>query len=312
MVVVAAVGLAASGDALASRTGWGRVWVGTLLLAGATSLPELVTTSTAAWLNAADLAAGNVFGSNMLNIVILTMVLSIFGTASVFRNLSRGQVFVALLAIGLTGLATLMGALDFGTKWAVISPAALIILAVYVAGSQRVFNRGVEPIGPAAKPGSWSLRKGWTVFLLSSAGILAAAPFLASSAQDIAQNTGISESFIGVLAVAFVSSLPEIVTTVAALRMGAPDLAVANIYGTNAFNMLSLGLADFFYSDGSLFGQMDNSVLLAGLAAILLMIMGTSQLIRRRPSRWISFTEPSSLSILLLYGLGLALVFYTG
>ena len=67
VVVAAAIALAGAGDVIALRTGWGRVWVGSLLMAGATSLPELVTTTTAALLETPDLAAGNIFGANMLN-----------------------------------------------------------------------------------------------------------------------------------------------------------------------------------------------------------------------------------------------------
>ena len=311
VVVTAAVGLASAGDTIATRTGWGRVWVGTLLLAGATSLPELVTTSTASWLNAADLAAGNVFGSNMFNMVILTLTIGFFSSASIYNKLSRNQIRVALLAISLTGIATLMGVLDFGTKWVVFSPAALIILTFYFGSSHFIYKQGSDITEPRHETRSWTLRKGWTIFLLSSLGILVAAPFMASSAHDIAQTTGISESFIGVLAVAFVSSLPEMVTTVAALRIGAADLAVANIYGTNAFNMLALAIADFFYKNDSLFGQLDNSALIAGGVAILMMIVGCSQLLMGRSTSWKSSTGVGSLSILVLYGIGLALVFYT-
>ena len=77
VVVVAARALAASGDVIAFRTGWGRVWVGTLLLAGATSLPELVTTATAVRLDTPDLAAGNIFGSNMINNIMLAVLMAL-------------------------------------------------------------------------------------------------------------------------------------------------------------------------------------------------------------------------------------------
>ena len=172
-------------------------------------------------------------------------------------------------------------------------------------------KKGSDVPEPQYPTNSWTLRKSWIVFLFSCFGILVAAPFMASSADQIAQTTGISESFIGVLAVAFVSSLPEIVTTVAALRIGAADLAVANIYGTNAFNMLALAVADFFYKDASLFGQLDNSALIAGGVAILMMIIGWSQLTWRGSTSWKSSTGIRSSGILVLYGVGLSLVFYT-
>ena len=104
-----------------------------------------------------------------------------------------------------------------------------------------------------------SLRWGWIVFGVSALVIFGSAPFLASSAEDIAEQTGVSESFFGVLAVAFVTTLPELTTSAAALRLGARDLAVANIFGTNAFNILVLGIADPFFTQGSFFASVDDS-----------------------------------------------------
>ena len=310
LVVSAARFLVTSGDVIAIKTGWGHVWVGALLLAGATSLPELVATSTAAFLGNAGMAGGNVFGSNMLNMTILTLALGLLGGGLVLQKILPQQQRVAFFATLLTIVAVAFVAVKLDVKWWIVSPAALVILALYVAGSWRLFKQSADAEEEEEAATQHSLRWGWTVFALSSAVIFVATYFLTNSADEIADITGIGQSFIGVLALAFVTSLPEVSTSIAALRQNAPDLAVSNLFGSNSFNILVLAVADFFYDDGSIFGGMDNGALIAGLFAILIMSLSVWMLLVKRPVRVLSFTGPSMALITALYGAGLFLVFY--
>ena len=312
LVVSAARFLVTSGDVIAIKTGWGHVWVGALLLAGATSLPELVATSTAAFLGNAGMAGGNVFGSNMLNMTILTLALGLLGGGMVLQKILPQQQRVAFFATLLTIVAVAFVAVKLDVKWWIVSPAALVILALYVAGSWRLFKQSADAEEEEEAATQHSLRWGWTVFALSSAVIFVATYFLTRSASDIADITGIGQSFIGVLALAFVTSLPEVSTSIAALRQNAPNLAVSNLFGSNSFNILVLAVADFFYDDGSLFGGMDNGALIAGLFAILIISLSIWMLRVKRPVRVLSFTGPSMALITALYGAGLFLVFYFG
>ena len=151
------------------------------------------------------------------------------------------------------------------------------------------------------------------MFGVSALVIFGSAPFLASSAEDIAEQTGVSESFFGVLAVAFVTTLPELTTSAAALRLGARDLAVANIFGTNAFNILVLGIADPFFTQGSFFASVDDSQRIAGGFAVLLMsLMLTPIALRRQRLGPFPFVGAGTAVIVALYLLGLFLVFQAG
>ena len=312
LVVASARFLVAAGDVIAIKTGWGHVWVGALLLAGATSLPELVATSTAAYLGNPGMAGGNVFGSNMLNMTILTLALGLLGGGLVLQKIRPQQQRVAFFATLLTIVALALAALKLDIKWWIVSPGALIILAVYIAGSWRLFKESAEADEDNDSTTERSLLWGWTVFSISSAVILVATYFMTNSADSIAETTGIGKSFIGVLALAFVTSLPEVSTSIAALRQNAPDLAVSNLFGSNSFNILVLAVADFFYTDGSVFGGMDNGALLAGLFATLIMALSIWMMMLRRPVKLFSFTAPSMTLITALYGVGLLLVFYLG
>ena len=313
LVVYTAKFLVSSADVIAIKTGWGQVWVGTLLLAGATSLPELVSTSTAALLGNPGMAGGNVFGSNMLNMTILALALGLLGGGLALQKVLPQQRNVAFFATLLTIAALALVALKLDVKWWIVSPATIVIFAVYILGSWRLFKASTEAEDEEEKKTTdHSLRWGWIVFIVTSAVILVATYFLTLSAESIAEATGIGKSFIGVLALAFITSLPEVSASVAALRQNAPNLAVSNLFGSNSFNILVLAIADLFYSDGSIFGLMDDGALLAGLFAIVIMALCTWMVLIRKPVPFLSLTRPSMALITGLYGAGLFLVFYFG
>ena len=132
VIVVAASFLASAADVIASRMGLGRLWVGSLLLAGATSLPELVTAVAAALGGSAELAAGNILGANMLNMSNLAILLAFLGGREVFRQVAPQQTWVAGSAILLTSVATLFVATKIDFKILAVSIPAIAILVAYV------------------------------------------------------------------------------------------------------------------------------------------------------------------------------------
>jgi cation:H+ antiporter len=309
VVVMAATFLTTAADVIAFRMNLGRLWVGSFLLAGATSLPELATAVAAALAGSAELAAGNMFGANMLNMSNLAILLALFGGHQVFQRLAPQQWLVATSAIAVTAIATLFASLKTDITWLAFSIPGAVIIAVYLvlSGVLRQYSKGVEE--SEEEDPSHSLRWAWAVFTACAVAIFAAGPLLALSAQRIADLTGIGASFVGVLALALVTTLPELTTTFTALRIGAHDMAVANMYGTNSFNIFALAVADMFFPDGSLFGSVDASSVSAGIFAVILMSLGTVMILRRRPMKRFSLTEPTTPLLVGLYVLGLFVVF---
>ena len=142
--------------------------------------------------------------------------------------------------------------------------------------------------------------------------VSASATALTISADAIAKETGISASFVGVLAVAIVTTLPELTVGITSIRIGAPEMAVAGLYGSNAFNIAILAVADIAYLEGSLFGSLEQSHVIAGGFAVLLMGIGLLQVRLRRTIRYFSLTEPSTILIVAIYVVGLLLIFRAG
>lgn len=142
-------------------------------------------------------------------------------------------------------------------------------------------------------------------------GILVAAPLLAESAKEIAETTGISTTFIGTSLVAITTSLPELVTTFAALRLDAFDLAVRNLFGSNAFNIAVLFLTDVAYGKGPLLAAVASTHVVTAFVSMLLMSVGVMGIIYRAEKRFV-LIEPDSVLMIVGYALGMWLLFRIG
>lgn len=248
ILIVAAAFLTRAADTIADRSGLGRVWMGAVLLAAATSLPELAVDISAVRQGAADLAAGDLFGSSMFNMLILAVMGILPPRDEIFRRASLDLTLSAALAITMHVVAAVMILSQSSAVLAGVSPGALVLLVLFVVGSHAVYRQqhDGERAGPpssgdrskaegaGAGPRA-SLRGSIVSFAVATAVILLIAPRFASNAQQIADLSGLGLTFFGTLFVGASTSLPEIVTCVAALRMGAFDLAVGNLFGSNVF-----------------------------------------------------------------------------
>ena len=287
-VVFCGTRLAVYGEALARLTGWGRLFVGGLLLALATSLPELSTNISAVRLDPPNpgLAVGDVFGSNMLNMFVLSFVALAFGGKAFLQQVAARQGYLIVVAASITGAGILFGGLRMGVNVWEIGLSSFIIIVIFVAGMWWVYanrprdNDRVSEEGPGV-----SLKKAWVMFSLVSAGVVVSGFLLAWSADEISDVTGIASSTLGILLVALVTSMPESASTIAAARIGAMDLGVAGLYGSCAFNVAILFFADPFYRGGILVNQMEPAHFVAGGVAIGLMLAGLVLVLSRNRVR---------------------------
>jgi cation:H+ antiporter len=288
-VALAGSTLAKAGDRIADVTGLGGALVGMILLAGATSLPEIFGVVTAARADAADLAVGDLLGSSMANMAILA-VIDVMSRRAVWPSVELGHARVGVAAILLTAIAV-MGIVTADLPpilWVGAETFAIAVLYVaIVAWTRRTalasvpgavpVDTGVpQPtgIGDETEPGreAWTLRQAGLRYGGAALVILVAAPAVALSAKGIADETGIGQGFVGAAAVALVTSLPELTASIAAVRIGAFDLAVGNLFGSNLFNMAMLLVADLAYTQGAILRAVDaETQAVTGIGAIILM-----------------------------------------
>ncbi|MEX0847416.1 MAG: hypothetical protein WD023_06525 [Ilumatobacteraceae bacterium] len=308
--------LAQSGDALADRTGLGRVFVGTLLVAVVTSLPEVATDVTAAVAGSPDLAVGDLFGSSMANMAILAII-DLRYRRRVWPLAGLVHARVAAIAILLTALAILGVLTPPGVSLGWVGLDTIMIGGLYVAavawfrrmpsltrpGDPCVQTEAVgllEPIDLERTPHAPTMRSLVARFALAGLGILIAAPVLSLAAKAIAEASGVDETFLGATLLAITTSLPELVVALAAVRIGAHDLAVGNLFGSNMVNMAVLLLVDLAYVDGPLLAAVDPSQVVAGIGAIVLMALAVAVLVGGSETR-IRRLEPDAIVMLVAY-----------
>lgn len=274
VVIFAGVALARFGDELAEKTGWGTLWVGTILVSVSTSLPELSINISAVWLeNAPGLALGNVFGANMINVFVIGSVALLFGIRNIFGGQGKDTAVLMKVGLGLVLLATIMG-LTGDVGLGPTSVGGLLIAVAYIFGMRAVYHAGRTEMHAEDVPSpTGSARNAWIGFGIASLVVIVAGRFLASSANSIAEISGISASFIGVLLVSIVTTLPEGSVTVAAAFRKSYGIAMGNVYGSCAFNVFIIPIADLFNA-GPLLGTMEDAHFVAAGAAFLLMGMG--------------------------------------
>ncbi len=313
-LVWAGIALARAGDEIATRTGLGGLLVGILLMAAATSLPEIVTDVSAAIADAPDLAVGDLFGSNMANMAILA-VIDLAARRKVWPAVELGHARVASVAIALTTLAVLGIVTPVGISigWVgldTVGIAAAYVLAVaWVRRTRSRVPRTGRDLGELPAPTGWTrsapgarqLRGAAVRFALAASVVFVSGPFVAVSGKGIADTSGLGQTFVGVAMLAIATSLPELVASIAAVRIGAYDLAVGNLFGSNAINMAMLVIVDLAYTRGPLLSAVASpGVIAAGLGAILLMAIALAAVVHGEETR-IKQLEPDAVVLLLAY-----------
>jgi cation:H+ antiporter len=276
--------LSHSGERIAALTGLSAGWVGLALLATATSLPELASgVSAVVLLQAPNLAVGNALGACVFNLFFLAVVDALQREEPLYRRASDehllsaafGVVMLGLVAMSVLMAETLPSLLHVG----VYSP---VLLGLYLLALRSVHSRQRRPAHPCdtgsspppipvaspsagpRTPPTAALAPGDTPariptlaaelrrFGLAAAVVLAAGIWLSHLADQLSQAAGWNRSFVGTLFMAFVTTLPEAAVTLSALRLGAIDMAIGNLLGSNLFNVAILAVDDAVYVQGVL------------------------------------------------------------
>ena len=215
---------------IARKMGIPQLVVGLTIVAMGTSAPEAAVSITAALKGTADIAVGNVVGSNILNIFIILGVTSVITTVAIQKSTLKIEIpymiFISILFVVMGMSGNKISRIEGVILW-----VFFIIYLVYLfilAKNGKEENEKVETS---------------TIKLLLSAIVGAVIVVLGSnvtvdSATEIAKAFGMTDRFIGLTIVALGTSLPELVTSVTAARKGNADIAIGNVVGSNLFNIL--------------------------------------------------------------------------
>lgn len=260
VIIVAGVRLARYGDVLGEKTGLGRSWIGVVLLAATTSLPELFTGFGATALAPLpDIALGDVLGSCMFNLLILSLMDAVQPEPLSTRAHQGHALSIGfgLLLIGVAGVGLVLDERIPSVGWVGLYSPVLIVLyfvamrVIFAHERQRRLQE-TRQVAEELRYGRTTLQSAILQYSVAAVAVIAAALWLPRLGAELARRTGLGEAFVGCLFVAITTSLPEIVVSLTAVRIGALDLGIGNVLGSNLFNLLILGLDDVFYRQGPL------------------------------------------------------------
>ena len=314
VIVIAGVRITGFARVIAEKTGLGFLWGGFILLPLATSLPELVTSWRAASIDAPDLAAGNLFGSMLFNLAVIAVIDAAQGRGALFYRLNKSHIFTASFAViiaAFTGAALLIPH-DLTVLWIGIDTVIIIVLygiAVFMVSKKEKREHPKETAEDIPGIEETSLFKAIFSFLLLAALIVAAGVNLTDAADSIAIKTGLGQTFIGTLLLAASTSLPEMVTTFTAVRMGLLDMAVANIFGANLMNLALLFFTDIFYTGGPVLSSISRDHLMTIIFVIIITAVAIASLIYGTKRQFANIGL-DSLLIFILYIVSFIFLYY--
>ncbi|MCB0155216.1 MAG: calcium/sodium antiporter [Anaerolineae bacterium] len=273
---------------LAVAVGISPLVVGLTVVAFGTSAPELAVSIFSASSGAADIAIGNVVGSNIANVLLILGLSAAIAPLVVAQQLIRLEI---PLMIGLSGLVWVMGR-DGRLSWldGLILASGAVAYTVFAIYQSRKESRAIQEeytqeFGETAAKTPTKIVQQLGLIVVGLALLLLGANWLVNGAVTIAEYFGVSQLVIGLTVVAVGTSLPELATSVVASMRGERDIAVGNIVGSNIFNILTvLGLSAFVSPNGVAVSaaalQFDIPVMIA-VAVACLPIFFTGHMIAR-------------------------------
>ncbi|MCC9606004.1 hypothetical protein LOC68_20065 [Blastopirellula sp. JC732] len=315
VIVIAGSFMTKAADVIGEKSGLGSSLAGLVLLAAATSLPEFAININAVQLpdyaTGVDLAMGNILGSSLFNLLILGVIdLAIRSKTRMFSPLSAAHALSALASVALTSILLLFLLLhhqqtDLPLAWGHVGLGSLGVGLFYLFSlrliylDQQVAATLEAPLLEEAEEKKMSLTRAIATYLIATVVIFIAARYLSIVADRVAEVTGLGGSFVGSTFLALTTSLPEMVTTIVAVRMGASDMAIGNILGSNAFNIAIILPVDAFYSRGAILQDASGVHAVTAGLVIFVTCVATMGILYRAEKRYL-LVEPDALLVVLL------------
>lgn len=312
VIVVVGPRLAHVADRLADRTGLGEAVAGALLLGAATSLPGIVTTAVGASEGDGGFAVSNALGGIAVQTFFISVAdlglrrVNLEHSAASLPNLVNSTSLLTLLSLVLVGVA--------GPRVEVLGvhPLSAVLVGVYLYGLRISREAHQAPMwlpeetaetqadNPDEDDSGEPVRRTWVRFGALAAVLATAGWVIGQGGLSIASASGFSSVEVATLLTGVVTSLPELVVLLAAVRMGSPTLGIGNIIGGNAFDVMFVPVADVFFRRGSIYHAVDaETVFVLGLTLSMTAVFAAGLLSRQR--KGIGF---EGTSILVLYAVG--------
>ncbi|TDQ54278.1 sodium:calcium antiporter [Actinorugispora endophytica] len=284
-------------DRLADRTGIGETLAGFILLGAVTALPGLVTSLVGAARGDAAFAMNNALGGIALQTTFIALADLFYRRANLEHAAASLPNLLAPVGLStMLGIVLVAGAAPQVTVLGVHPVSALLVFVYWywlrvsrevgrhpmwrVEPTRHTHEDEPDPDPVAAREPLASM---WAKFALLAAVVSVTGYVIGEAGLSLADRTGMSSGFTGAVVTGFVTSTPELVTVLYAVRIRALHLAVGDIIGGNGFDLLFLSASDVAYREGSLYGAMNREVyLLIGLGVVLNLLVAAGLIRRQR------------------------------
>ena len=318
IIVLCGTNLSKYGDIIAEKTGLGRAWIGLVLMASVTSLPELITgISSVAFADVPNIALGDIMGSCVFNLSIIALMDILHGPKPIFSKAEHGHIISAGFGVILIGLASISilsnASIPAIGHIGIYTPA---IILIYMIGVRSLFlfekKKIAEFVGEMAEAiqyGHVSTKEAVFRYFLNALIIVGAAAWLPFIGDRLAEETGLGRSFIGSIFIALTTSLPELVVSISALRIGATDMAIANLFGSNIFNIFILAIDDIFYTKGPILSHVSMNHAVTGFMAVVMTGIAIVGLEYRLEKKTFLRLGWDAIAILLAYFINICLLY---
>ncbi len=317
LIVYSGTRLSKYGDIIAEKTGLGRTWIGLVLMATVTSLPELVTgLSSVTYANVPDIAVGDVMGSCVFNMFIIAFLDAAYRPMPISTKAHYGHVLSAgfgILLICIVAISLFLGNRILPLGW--IGPYTLLIVLVYFIAMKVLFVYEKKQISDFVKEmvielkyEGISTKTAIVNYAFNALIVITAAIFLPKIGEGIAESTGLGQTFVGNIFIALSTSLPEVVVSMAAVKIGAIDLAIGNLFGSNIFNILILAIDDIFFINGPILSHVSQTHIISALSAIAMSIIAVIGLTYRAEKKPL-FLAWDSIGISMVFIINLMLLY---
>lgn len=279
VIVYSGSKLARYGDVIAEKTGLGRAWIGLVLMASVTSLPELVTgVSSVTFAGVPDIAVGDVLGSCVFNMLIFALLAATYRPQSTSAKIHHGHVLSAgfgILLLGTVSVGLLLGERIPAMGW--IGLYTPLVAGVYLVAMRSVYfyekrqiSDFIKEIAVELQYEKISTKTAIIQYSIHAVIVVIAAIFLPKIGEAIAEATGLGQTFVGTIFIAVSTSLPELVVSITAVKFGAINLAVGNLFGSNIFNIFIIVIDDIFFIKGPILAFVNQNHAFSGLSAIVM------------------------------------------
>jgi cation:H+ antiporter len=294
--------------------GWGKMFMGIILMASVTSLPELMSgISAVTILDAPDLAVGDIVGSCAFNILIISIMDMFYNHKKpLTTDAQTGHIIAAsfgIMMLSMLAFAILMPSI-FGTiRWT--GGFSLLFLVLYLIAIRVVFLYDKKENNHPQENKllhTLTLKQVVLRYTINAVILMGAAMLLPFFGKNLAEASGLGQSLFGTLFIAISTSLPVVVVSLAAIRIGTIDLAIGNLFGSNIFNIAILALDDILYTKGPILLFTSPNHIIPVLGTIIITAIGIIGIVFKAEKKWKLAIDTSL--ILVVYVLMMGLLYY--